>query len=109
MLIVSTTHPKRSLQVDHEQSPVFSFLRERTSFLARFGVRTCRDILCSTTVGAVAHSFLAMDGFVRGTGGGRFAPLPMTYSCGFTGAPAEGNVSRNHSQRGMSCSLMWSP
>ena len=79
------------------------------SGVARFGVRTCRDILCLTTAGAVAHSFLAMDRFVRGTGGGRFAPLPMTYSCGFAGAPAEGNASPHHSQRGMSCSLVWSP
>ena len=79
------------------------------SGVARFGVRICRDILCSTTAGAVAHSFLAMDGFVRGTGGGRFAPLPMIYSCGFAGAPAEGNASRHHYHRGMSCSLVWSP
>ena len=78
------------------------------SGVARFGVRTCRDILCSTTAGAVVHSFLAMDRFVRGTGGGRFAPLPMTYSCGFAGALAEGNASRHHYQRGMSCSLVWS-
>ena len=67
------------------------------SGVARLGVRTCRDIICSTTVSAVAHSFLAMDGFVRGTGGGRFPPLPMTYSCRFAGPPAKGNVSRPHS------------
>ena len=78
------------------------------SGVARFGVRTCRDILCSTPTGAVLHSFFAMDRFVRGTGGGRFAPLPMTYSCGFAGSPAEGNASRHHSQTGMSCSLVWS-
>ena len=76
------------------------------SSVTRFGVQKCRDILCSTTAGVVAHSFLAMDGFFRGTGGGRFAPLPMTYSCGFAGAPAEGNASRHHPQRGMSCSRM---
>ena len=79
------------------------------SGVARFGVRTCRDVLCSTTVGAVVHRFLAMDRFVRGAGGRLFAPLPMTYSCRFAGAPAEGNASRHHSQRGMSCSLVWSP
>ena len=50
------------------------------SGVTRFGVRTCRDILCSMTAGAVAHGLLAMGGFFRGTGGGRFAPLPMTYS-----------------------------
>ena len=77
------------------------------SGVARFGVRTCRYILCSTTAGAVMHSFLAMDRFVRGTGGGRFAPLPMTYSCGFAGAPAEGNASWHHSQRDRSCYLVW--
>ena len=76
------------------------------SGVTRFGVRTCRDIICLTTAGAVAHIFLVMDGFVRGTGGGRFAPLPMTYSCGFARGPAEGNASRHHSQRGMSCSCM---
>ena len=79
------------------------------SGVARLGVRTCRDFLCSMTAGAVVHSFLDMDRFVRGTGGGRFALLPMTYSCGFAGAPAEGNASRHHSQRGRSCSLVWSP
>ena len=79
------------------------------SGVARLGVRTCRYFLCPATVGAVVHSFLAMDRFVRGTGGGRFASLPMTYSCGFTGAPDEGNASRHHSQRGRSCSLVWSP
>ena len=79
------------------------------SGVAHLGVRTCRDFLCSTTAGAVVHSFLAMDRFVRGTGGGRFDPLPMTYSCRFAGAPAEGNASRHHSQRGRSCSLVWSP
>ena len=73
------------------------------SGVARLGVRTCRDLLCLTTAGAVAHSFLAMDGFVRDTGGGRFSPLPMTYFCGFAGAPDEGNASRHHSQKGMSC------
>ena len=78
------------------------------SGVARLGVQTCRDFLCSTTAGAVVHSFLAMDRFVRGTGGGRFAPLSITYSCGFAGSPAEGNASRNHSQRGRSCSLVWS-
>ena len=36
--------------------------------VARFGVQAYRNILCSTTAGAVVHSFLAMDGFVRGTG-----------------------------------------
>ena len=55
------------------------------SSVARLGVRTCRDFLCSTTAGAVVHSFLAVDRFVKGTGGGRFAPLSMTYSCGFAG------------------------
>ena len=79
------------------------------SGVTRFGVRTCRDIICLTTAGAVAHGFLAMGGFVRGTGGGRFAPLSMTYSYRFTGAPAESSTSRNHSQIGMSCSLVWSP
>ena len=79
------------------------------SGVTRFEVRTCRDLLCSTTAGAVVHSFLAMDRFVRGTGGGRFAPLPMTYSFGFAVAPAESNASRHHSQRGRSCSLVWSP
>ena len=78
------------------------------SGVTRFGVRTCRDIFCSTTTGAVVHSFLAMYRFVRGTGGGRFTPLPMTYSCGFSRALAEGNASRHHSQRGRSCSLVWS-
>ena len=58
------------------------------SGVARFGVRTCRDIICSTTAGAVAHSFLAMDGFVKDAGGGRFDPLSMTYPCGFAGALA---------------------
>ena len=77
------------------------------SGVARFEVRTCRDIICSTTAGAVVHSFLAMNRFVRGTGGVRFAPLPMTYSCWFAGAPDEGNASRHHSQGGMSCSLVW--
>ena len=79
------------------------------SGVARLGVRKCREFICSTTAGAVVHSFLAMDRFVRGTGGGRFAPLPMTYSCGFAGAPAEGNASRHYYQRGRSCSLVWSP
>ena len=79
------------------------------SGVARLGVRTCRDFIRSTTAGAVVHSFLAMNRFVRGTGGVRFAPLPMTYSCWFAGPPAEGNASRHHSQRGRSCSLMWSP
>ena len=79
------------------------------SGVARLGVRTCRDLLFLTTAGAVVHSFLDMDRFVRGTGSGRFASPPMTYSCGFAGAPAEGNVSRHHSQRGRSCSLVWSP
>ena len=78
------------------------------SGVARLGVRTCRDFLCLTTGGAVVHRFLVMDRFVRGTGGRRFAPLPMTYSCRFAGAPAEGNASRHHSQRGRSCSLVWS-
>ena len=79
------------------------------SGVARLGVWTCRDLLCLTTAGAVVHSFLTMYRFVRGTGGRRFAPLPMTYSCGFTGAPAKDNASRHHSQRGRSCSLVWSP
>ena len=39
------------------------------SGVTRFGLQTCRDILCSTTAGAVAHSLLAMYWFVRGTGG----------------------------------------
>ena len=74
------------------------------SGVTHFEVRACWDFFISTIAGVVAHGFLAMVGFVRGTGGGRFAPLPMTYSCGFAGAPAEGNTSRHHSQRGMSCS-----
>ena len=79
------------------------------SGVARLEVRTCREFLCSTTAGAVMHSLLAMDRFVRGTGGGRFAPLPMTYSFGFAGSLAKGNAIRKHSQRGRSCSLVWSP
>ena len=74
------------------------------SGVTRFGVRACWDFIGLTTAGAVAHGFLAMGGFVRGTGGGRFAPPLMTYSCGFAGASAEGNAGRHHSQRGMSCS-----
>ena len=77
------------------------------SDVARLGVRTCRDFICSTTAGAVVHSFLAMDRFVRGTGGRRFAHLPITYSFGFAGAPANGNARRHHSQRGISCYLVW--
>ena len=76
------------------------------SSVTRFGVRESRDFLFLSTAGAVVHRLLAMGGFVRGTGGGRFAPLPMTYSCGFAGGPSEGNASRHHSQRGMSCSCV---
>ena len=76
----------------------------QASGVTRFGVRACWDFPDSTTAGAVTHGFLAMGGFVRGTGGGSFAPLPMTYSCGFSGAPAEGSARQNHCQRGMSCS-----
>ena len=72
----------------------------------RFGVQACWDFLGPTTAGAVAHGFLAMGEFIIGTGGGSFAPLPMTYSCGFVGAPDEGNASRHHSHRGISCSRM---
>ena len=77
--------------------------------VTHFGVRACRDFIGLTTAGAVVHGFLAMGGFVRGTEGGRFAPLPMNYSCGFAGAPAKSNASRDHSQRGMSCSCVLSP
>ena len=76
------------------------------SCVTRFWVRTYWDFLGSKTAGAVAHGFLAMGGFVRGTGGGCFALLPMTYSCRFAGALAEGNMSRQHSQRGMYCCCM---
>ena len=76
------------------------------SGVTRFGVRACWDFIGSVTAGAVAHGFLAMGGFVRGTGGGRFAPLPMTYSYGFAGGPDEGSARRHHYQRGMSCSRM---
>ena len=75
---------------------------EWASGVTRFGVRACREFLGLTNACAVANGFLAMGGFVRSIGGGRFAPLPMTYSCGFAGAPAEGNASRHHCQRGMS-------
>ena len=44
------------------------------SGVARLGVRTCREFLCSTTAGAVMHSFLDVDRFVRGTMGGRSPP-----------------------------------
>ena len=44
------------------------------SGITRFGVRTYREIICLTTAGAVANGFLAMGGFVRGTGGRTFRP-----------------------------------
>ena len=40
MLIVSTTHPRRSFQVDHEQSPASKFFRNRTSFRSSMSIES---------------------------------------------------------------------